>query len=113
MGGASRAGWAGRAAAEGGACRRDFPWAELRSGCAGNGVAGPGGEACGWARVDPSVLRAGFSYPGVGLGQGALLGGGEPLGRYSCDRGEHACVRVFQRGRAAALSVFCPSFSLS
>lgn len=43
----------------------------------------------------PSVFP-GFLIPGLASDKWALLRGGEPLGRYLRDRGEHACVRVFQ-----------------
>lgn len=55
----------------------------------------------------PSVSRAGSRIPGLAWGTGALLGGGEPLGRYSRDRGEHACVRVFQ-ARPRGCPLVCP-----
>lgn len=56
----------------------------------------------------PFVYRAGFLISGLSSAKWALLGGGEPLGRYLRDGSEHACVRVFRRGRAAVLSVRPP-----
>lgn len=107
VGGATRAGWAWRAAAEGVACRGDFPWAELRSGCAGHGLAGRGGEARGWTRADPRC-------PGRGLGSRGWPGTRgrcwEAGSRSAATRATAASMRACacsKRGRAAVLSV-CP-----
>lgn len=87
---------AGRAASEGGACRGDFPWVELRSRCAGNGAAGRGWPGTWVGLGRPSVYPAGSLISGLSSVKWALLGGGELLGRYPRDGSEHACVRVFQ-----------------